>query len=99
MGFFTKPKFGDVEGYLKKDAVIIDVRTVAEFKQGHAKGSKNIVLNTLPENLGEIKSYNKPIITCCRSGARSGSAEQFLRNEGIDVINGGPWQNVDKYIG
>jgi len=98
MGFFSKTKFGDVKSYLNKGAIVLDVRSEKEYEQGHVEGSKHIVLNFLPDYLDELKALNKPIITCCRSGARSGSAESFLRDQGLDVINGGPWQNVDQYI-
>jgi len=98
MGFFSKPKFGDVKAYLKKGAIVLDVRTEAEYAEGHVVGSKLIVLDTLPDHIEEIKAFNKPIITCCRSGARSGRAETFLKQHGIDVINGGPWENVDKHM-
>ena len=36
-----------IEEYLNESAVVIDVRTVEEFREGHVKGSKNIVLNTI----------------------------------------------------
>ena len=99
MGFFNrKRKFGDVKAYLEKGAVVLDVRTQAEYDEGHAAGSTLIQLDFLPDHLEEIKSWNKPVITCCRSGARSSTAEDFLADHGIDVINGGPWQNVDQYI-
>ena len=49
-------------------------------------------------HLEEIRSWNKPIIAVCRSGARSSQATQFLVSNGLDAINGGPWQNVDQYI-
>lgn len=98
MGFFSKTKFGDVKAYLKKGAMVLDVRSEAEYEQGHVEGSKLIVLNFLPDHVDELKALNKPIITCCRSGARSGSAASFLKDQGLDVINGGPWQNVAKYM-
>ena len=37
-------------------AVIIDVRTPAEFSGGHVKGSINIPLNTISQNIKKIKS-------------------------------------------
>lgn len=98
MGIFSKPEFGDVEAYLAKDAIVLDVRTDAEYNEGHVEGSKHIVLDFLPDHIDEIKAWNKPVITCCRSGARSGRAEEFLVDHGIDTINGGPWQNVDQFI-
>lgn len=87
-----------IEEYLKDGAIVIDVRTIEEFNGGHVKASKNIVLNTIPAKVEEIKKLNKKVIAVCRSGARSGQATSFLKQQGIDVINGGPWQNVDKYI-
>ena len=48
--------------------------------------------------VNEIKALNKKVIAVCRSGARSGQATSFLKQQGIDVINGGPWQNVAKFV-
>lgn len=87
-----------IEEYLKDGALVIDVRTVEEYHSGHVKGSKNIVLNSIPAKVTEIKGFNKKIIAVCRSGARSGQATSFLKQQGIDVINGGPWQNVAKFV-
>ena len=87
-----------IEEYLNDGAVVIDVRTVGEFSDGHVKGSKNIVLNSIPTKVEEIKKLNKKVIAVCRSGARSGQATSFLKQQGIDVINGGPWQNVAKFV-
>ena len=83
-----------IEEYLNNGAVVIDVRTIEEFEEGHVQGSKNIPLNKIGSHLDEIKKLDKPIITCCRSGARSGSAATILKQHGIDAINGGPWGNV-----
>ena len=87
-----------IESYLKEGAVVVDVRTVEEFNSGNVNGSKNIVLNTLPSKVAEIKALNKKVIAVCRSGARSGQATSFLKQQGIDIINGGPWQNVAKFV-
>ena len=87
-----------IEEYLKEGAVVIDVRTEDEFASGNVKGSKNIVLNVIPGKVAEIKALNKKIIAVCRSGARSGQATTFLQQQGVDIINGGPWQNVAKFV-
>jgi len=87
-----------IEEYLKDGAVVIDVRTIDEFKSGHVTGSKNIVLNSIPAKVEEIKALNKKVIAVCRSGARSGQATSFLKQQGVDIINGGPWQNVAKFV-
>ena len=69
-----------------------------EYYDTNVNGSKNIVLNSIPSKVNEIKALNKKVIAVCRSGARSGQATSFLKQNGIDAINGGPWQNVAKFV-
>ena len=75
-------------------AIVLDVRTTEEFSYGNVEGSKNIPLNEIQSRLKEIKAWNKPVIACCRSGNRSGMAEGFLKQNGIECVNGGSWQEV-----
>lgn len=84
----------DLGELYKKGAVVIDVRTAGEYAEGHVKGSKNIPLDRISSEVEKIKKMNKPVITCCRSGARSGQATGILKSAGIEVYNGGPWQSV-----
>lgn len=91
---FGMPTSENLAEYAQKGAVIIDVRTPGEFQSGHGKNSKNIPLDKISKEVAKIKAMNKPVIVCCRSGARSGQAASILKGAGIDVINGGPWQNV-----
>lgn len=77
---------------------IIDVRSPEEYKSGHADNSINIPLQKIEEKLSEIKTFAQPIILCCASGGRSGQATQFLKNEGLDCSNGGPWEHVQQKI-
>lgn len=98
-GIFSKKDSTDkIQEYLKNGAIILDVRTHAEWDDGHTDGAKHVVLNTIPDHLDEIKGLNKPIIAVCKSGGRSQSATDFLKHNGVDVINGGPWQNVDQFV-
>lgn len=94
-GFFGGGNSTDqIKEYLDKGAVVVDVRTQAEWNEGHVDGSKHIVLTVIPLKIDEIKAFNKPVILVCRSGGRAGQAKQVLERAGIDVINGGAWQNV-----
>lgn len=95
--FSQKDKLEKIKEYLENDAIILDVRTQMEWDEGHIEGSKHIVLTVVPLQVEEIKSWNKPIIAVCKSGGRSEQATQFLSQHGLDVINGGPWQNVNQY--
>lgn len=93
--FGSKPKV-DLGELIANGAQIIDVRTPQEYKTGHIKGSKNIPLDKLNSQIGKINK-NKPVITCCASGMRSGSAKGILAKAGFDVHNGGGWTNLRKY--
>lgn len=87
----------DLAQLIKDGAVIIDVRSKAEFVTGHVKGSINIPLEQIGSNTDKLKSH-KHIITCCRSGNRSGMAKRTLESKGFkNVSNGGSWQNVNQY--
>lgn len=88
----------EIKNYLKKGAVILDVRTQEEWNEGHIEGAKHIVLNTIPDFLDDLKSMEKPIIAVCKSGGRSEQATRYLTAQGLDVINGGPWQNVAEVL-
>ena len=81
---------------LEKGAVIIDVRTPGEYRQGHIQGSKNIPVNEIRSKLEMIRKWNKPVITVCRSGRRSAAAKSVLASAGIEVHNGGAWTNLSK---
>ncbi|MEO9964236.1 MAG: rhodanese-like domain-containing protein [Reichenbachiella sp.] len=82
----------------KNGAVIIDVRTKAEYQQGHIKGSQNIPLNNLSNHYSKLHK-NKCIITCCASGMRSGTAKRILKSNGfIEVYNGGGWNGLQDKI-
>lgn len=84
----------DYKELVRQGAQIIDVRTPAEFAGGHIKGSVNIPLDTLTKNLSRIKK-DKPVITCCASGVRSGSAKNILQANGYqEVHNGGGWSGL-----
>ncbi len=88
----------DFSQLIKDGAIIIDVRTAGEFAEGHIKGSKNISVDKIQSSLAIIKKFNKPVITCCRSGARSAMAVKFLKSAGIDAYNGGPWTSLENEI-
>ena len=84
----------DYKELMGRGATIIDVRTTGEYQSGHVKGSVNIPLNNLFNNLSKFKK-DKPIIICCASGTRSGSAKSMLKSHGFqEVYNGGGWMNL-----
>ena len=94
-GLGPKP---DYAGLVKEGAIILDVRSKGEYSGGHIKGSINISVDTLKNNLNKIKDKNKPIITCCRSGNRSDMAKSILISAGIECYNGGAWNALNHKI-
>ena len=51
-------------------------------------------LDSIRTKINELKKLNKPVITVCRSGARSGMAKGILKSAGLEVYNGGPWNSL-----
>ena len=66
---------------LQQGALFLDVRTQAEFDQGHISGGKLIPLDQLPGRLAEVP-VDRDIVVICRSGVRSKEGMTILRNGG-----------------
>ncbi len=89
----------DMRDLIAGGAQIIDVRSRGEYASGHLKGSVNIPLDQLQDQLKKIKSKDQAVITCCASGMRSGSAKSYLKAQGFtNVHNGGSWHSLKKHI-
>jgi rhodanese-related sulfurtransferase len=69
------------------DAVVIDVRTISEFKTGHIPKSKNIdwMSGEFSRKIATLDK-NKTYFLYCRSGNRSGQAAKALGNNGFEKI-------------
>ena len=91
---FSKGPETDFASLVRNGAVIVDVRTPGEFKSGHIKGALNIPVDQIRSRTAELKKKGKPVITCYRSGSRSGMAKTILAASGIECHNGGPWDTL-----
>jgi rhodanese-related sulfurtransferase len=88
----------DYAQLVKEGATILDVRSKGEYASGHIKGSINISVDTLSNNLSKLNK-DKPIITCCASGMRSASAKNILTANGFkEVYNGGGWASLQSKL-
>jgi rhodanese-related sulfurtransferase len=92
LGFGKKRK--KVDELLEEGGIIVDVRSQAEFNQAHVEGAINVPLESIQQEIPNLKKLNKPLILCCAIGVRSGSIVQMLRKEGIECINGGAWRSL-----
>jgi phage shock protein E len=81
----------------EKKGTIVDVRSHEEFMGGHVAGSINIPLQTITDRMEELKDLTMPLILCCASGNRSGQAQHYLSQHGLDCYNGGSWLDVNYY--
>ncbi len=76
-----------------RGALIVDVRTPAEFQRGHAEGAINLPLDQIAQGAKRLDA-SKPLLVCCASGARSAVAAAQLRAKGFEAINAGPWTRL-----
>ena len=88
----------DFKQLVSQGAIIVDVRTKGEYNSGHIKGAINIPLDQVRNRVGELQQKRKPVITCCRSGNRSGIAKGILQSAGIECYNGGAWDALQQNI-
>jgi rhodanese-related sulfurtransferase len=100
--FFKKLLSGkpgkDFKQMVTEGAVIVDVRTRAEYQGGNIKGSINIPLNELTGSMNKLNPA-KPVITCCASGMRSATACSLLKSSGFkEVHNGGGWSSLERRL-
>lgn len=71
-----------------ENTVVIDVRTVGEFKTGHIDSAINIPVGQIKDRSGEIKARysGKKIFLICASGMRSRQAAVTLKEENVKNI-------------
>jgi CoA-disulfide reductase len=77
----------DVDTLNKEKSILIDVRTKEEYEFGSIKGSINIPLDDIRDNLNKIPK-DKTVYIYCQVGLRGYLALRILKNLGYnDVLN------------
>jgi phage shock protein E len=95
---FSNADTTQMKDIISKGAFLVDVRTPAEFAEGNVKGSVNIPLDQVQNQLAKFKGKEN-IVVFCRSGNRSSQAKSILEQNGFtNVTNGGTWQEVNQII-
>jgi len=79
-----------------KGAPLIDVRTEAEFPDGHLPGAVLIPYDEIASRLAELPAdRSRTVVLYCRSGRRSGIAKKTLEDQGFtNVINAGGYEEM-----
>lgn len=95
---FIQKLFGkkgvNFEELIAQGAKVVDVRSQAEFKSGHAKGAVNIPLDQVASKAKSLKK-DAVYIMCCKSGMRSANAVGQLKSMGFtQVHNAGSWTRL-----
>lgn len=82
-------------------AVIIDVRSPAEFAGGHVEGAVNLPLDRFVDGYPQVApDKQQRVVLYCASGARSEQAVQYLVAQGYaQAVNGISARNVAAQLG
>jgi len=85
---------------IEAGAVVLDVRTPAEYSEAHLPAATNIPVQQFSERIAEVEKLvggdkARPIVVYCASGARSAKAKAQLDAAGYtNVVNGGGYDDL-----
>lgn len=89
-GFFSRQDInkGVIEYKTTSNAVLLDVRTSDEYRDGHIPGSVNIDVSDIGKVVSVVSDKTAPLFVYCHSGSRSAMAVSALEKAGyIKVKN------------
>ena len=92
MGFFDFFKQPDInqgvnEYRQQEDAVLLDVRTPQEYREGFIPGSKNLPLQAIDKAESIVENKDTVLYVYCHSGARSRQAVHLLQQMGYSNVH------------
>ncbi len=92
--------YWDQVSQLPETALLLDVRTKAEFEAGHIPTAVNIPVDEIRDRMQEIPT-NRPIYIYCEAGLRGYLAQRILRQTGYETVanlSGGyvSWKAADQ---
>jgi rhodanese-related sulfurtransferase len=71
----------------RDNAILIDIRDVAEFRAGHITGSQNIPYSKFDDHIAQLKKEPEhPIVVICNMGQTAGAAGQKLKAAGMTHV-------------
>jgi rhodanese-related sulfurtransferase len=77
----------DAVRLLNQGAILVDVRSQAEFDSGHIIDARHLPQEQVAQSGETLKKYKeKVVITCCESGMRSGAAARVLQAQGFTKV-------------
>ena len=87
--FFKQPDINQgVQEYKNAaGAVLLDVRTPQEYREGHIPGSQNVPLQQLDKVEEVTENKDTGLYVYCHSGARSRQAVSLLKHMGYTNVH------------
>ena len=87
MGFLDLFKHVDINTELENmktidNAVLLDVRTIQEYEEGHIPGSINVPVESIEQVREVIADLDAPVYVYCLRGSRSASAVKAMEKMG-----------------
>jgi rhodanese-related sulfurtransferase len=77
----------DAVRLMNQGALLIDVRSQAEYDSGHILDARHVPQEQLAQAGETLKKYkDKVVVACCESGMRSGAAARVLRSQGFTKV-------------
>nr|WP_235363882.1 MULTISPECIES: rhodanese-like domain-containing protein [Shewanella] len=100
----SAPSYGEEKNpkiaweHIEHGAMIVDVRTPEEFAEGHLANAINIPFEQIAEEFTKRNiDKDQSVVLYCRSGRRSGIAQESLIKLGYsNTYNGGGYQSLVK---
>jgi phage shock protein E len=91
----------DAQAHLKSGALVIDVRTPAEFSSGHLPSAINLPLDGIEASLPRrVQDKRQVLLLHCQSGMRSGAAVKKLQGLGYaNAYNLGSYVRAEQIVG
>jgi rhodanese-related sulfurtransferase len=85
----------------RDNALVVDLRPMADFEGGHIPGAKNVQMSQFdPENKQLAAARALPVVLVCKTGQSAAGAASRLHKAGFEhvyVLDGGigAWQQAD----
>jgi len=71
----------------REEALVIDIRKSAEFKNNHIAGSRSIETTQLDSQMSKLEKWkNKPIVVVCNAGVQASAACTQLKKNGFEQV-------------
>jgi rhodanese-related sulfurtransferase len=77
----------------RRNAVVIDLRSAAEFSNGHLPSARQVEFAELQAKVGSLaKNKSNPVVLVCQTGQQSHKAVRVVQDAGyaeVHVLDGG----------